>query len=129
MKRWPKPSVTRKPVCGRWVRTTDRLTGNLVIGSCTAIMTSRDLDPARFTPHCATINLTHDDVEKRWKALQAGEIFRVSKYLTEVYRNAMARGALECGYEIEYRANAKNKDRNVEIVGISRASFVTSTAR
>jgi hypothetical protein len=36
-------------------------------------------------------NLTYDGTEGRWKALQALEIYGCRAYLTEVYRNALAR--------------------------------------
>ena len=96
---------------------TDRATGNLVT-ACYFHSESRFLDPQLHT-HCATANLTYDEVEKRWKALQMGGIFQRTHYLTEVYRNELARGLQELGYEVEYRWNSKMTDRNVEIKGIS----------
>jgi conjugative relaxase-like TrwC/TraI family protein len=96
---------------------TDRVTGNLV-SACYFHSESRDIDPQLHT-HCATANLTYDSVEKRWKALQMSGIFRETHYLTEVYRNELARGLQEIGYEVEYRWNTKMTDRNVEIKGIS----------
>ncbi len=95
----------------------DRVTGNLVT-ACYFHQESRDIDPQLHT-HCATANLTYDGAEKRWKALQMGGIFRQTHYLTEVYRNELARGLQELGYEVEYRWNSKMTDRNVEIKGIS----------
>ena len=51
---------------------------------------SRELDPQLHT-HAVAANLTYDAIEKRWKALQASGIYERRAYLTEVYRNALAR--------------------------------------
>lgn len=70
----------------------DRTTGNLVL----AIYhhdTSRELDPQIHT-HAVAANLTYDGTEGRWKALQAAGIYDQRAYLTEVYRNRLARGAV-----------------------------------
>jgi conjugative relaxase-like TrwC/TraI family protein len=76
------------------------------------------IDPQLHT-HNPTANLTYDGVEKRWKALQMGTIFRQVHYLTEVYRNEYARSVREAGFEVEYRWNFKKTQRNMEIKGIS----------
>jgi conjugative relaxase-like TrwC/TraI family protein len=67
----------------------DRPTGNLTL----AVYhhdTSRELDPQLHT-HAVAANLTYDGTEGRWKALQASEIYERRAYLSEVYRNALAR--------------------------------------
>src|SRR5436309_15734658 len=95
----------------------DRPTGNLVI----AVYhhdTSRELDPQLHT-HAVAANLTYDGAEGRWKALQAWGIYERRSYLTEVYRNALAREVRQLGYEIENRRNAKGRDCGFEIRGIT----------
>ena len=97
----------------------DRTTGNLVI----AVYhhdTSRELDPQLHT-HAVASNMTWDGVEGRWKALQASDIYERRAYLTEVYRNALAREVGGLGYEIENRRDAKGRDAGFEIRGVSDA--------
>ena len=48
------------------------------------------LDPQLHT-HAVAANLTCGSVEGRWKALQASDIYDRRSYLSEVYRNALAR--------------------------------------
>ena len=94
----------------------NRTTGNLVI----AVYhhdTSRELDPQLHT-HAVAANLTYDGAEGRWKALQASGIYERRAYLTEVYRNALAREVRQLGYEIENRRNAKGRDCGFEIRGV-----------
>jgi conjugative relaxase-like TrwC/TraI family protein len=95
----------------------NRTTGNLVV----AVYhhdTSRELDPQLHT-HAVAANLTYDGAEGRWKALQASGIYEQRAYLTEVYRNALARKARSLGYEIEDRRSSKGKNLGFEIKGIS----------
>ncbi len=95
----------------------DRTTGNLAI----AVYhhdTSRELDPQLHT-HAVAANLTYDGVECRWKALQASGIYQRRAYLTEVYRNCLAREVRLLGYEIENRCDSRCRDRGFEIKGIS----------
>jgi conjugative relaxase-like TrwC/TraI family protein len=97
----------------------DSPTGNLVI----AVYhhdTSRELDPQLHT-HAVAANLTFDNLEGRWKALQASGIYERRSYLTEVYRNALAREVRLLGYEIESRRNGKGRDCGFEIRGIPDA--------
>src|SRR3984885_9727650 len=96
----------------------DRSTGNLAL----AVYhhdTSRELDPQLHT-HAVTANLTYDSKEGRWKALQASGIYERRAYLTEVYRNALAREVRALGYEIENQRNPKGIDNGFELKGISR---------
>src|SRR5215469_2650689 len=96
----------------------DRATGNLVM----AIYhhdTSRELDP-QLHAHAVAGNLTFDGAEGRWKALQASDIYERRAYLTEVYRNALARGVRALGYEIENRRDSKSRDCGFEIRGGSK---------
>jgi conjugative relaxase-like TrwC/TraI family protein len=96
----------------------DRTTGNLVL----AVYhhdTSRDLDPQLHT-HAVAANLTYDGAEGRWKALQASAIYERRAYLSEIYRNVLAREVRALGYEIDSRRDAKGRDRGFEIRGISQ---------
>src|ERR1700722_17968356 len=94
----------------------NRATGNLVL----AVYhhdTSRELDPQLHT-HAVAANLTFDGVEERWKALQAAEIYERRAYLSEVYRNALARQVRTLGYEIDTQRDTRGRDAGLEIRGI-----------
>jgi conjugative relaxase-like TrwC/TraI family protein len=95
----------------------DRTTANFVVASYRHD-TSRELDPQLHT-HAVAANLTYDGAEGRWKALQASGLYERRTYLTEVYRNALAREVRGFGYEIEPRRDAKGKDHGFEIRGVS----------
>ena len=43
----------------------------------------------------------------------------IVSYLTEVYRNALAREVRGLGYEIESRRDSKGRDHGLEIRGVS----------
>src|ERR1017187_10057209 len=95
----------------------NRITSNLVL----AVYhhdTSRELDPQIHT-HAVAANLTYDGTEGRWKALQASGIYERRAYLTEVYRNSLAREVRSLGYHVENRREAKGRDCGFEIRGIS----------
>src|SRR5580698_422759 len=95
----------------------NRATGNLVL----AVYhhdTSRELDPQLHT-HAVAANLTFDGAESRWKALQASDIYERRAYLSEVYRNALARQVRALGYEIENQRDARSRDLGFEIRGVS----------
>lgn len=81
--------------------------------------TSRDLDPQLHT-HAVAANLTYDGRENRWKALQASGIYERRAYLTEVYRNSLAREVRQLGYEIETCRDSRGRDSGFEIGGISK---------
>ena len=105
----------------------DRQTGNLVI----AVYhhdTSRELDP-QLHAHAVAANLTYDGTEGLWKALQASGIYERRSYLTEVYRNALAREVRSLGYDIENRRNAKGLDCGFEIRGIPDALLTRYSQR
>jgi conjugative relaxase-like TrwC/TraI family protein len=96
----------------------DRPTGNLAL----AVYhhdTSRELDPQLHT-HAVAANLTYDGTEGGWKALQASEIYERRAYLSEVYRNALAREVRALGYEIESQRDAKGRDGGFEIRGVTK---------
>src|SRR5215471_5547148 len=95
----------------------DRTTGNLIL----AVYhhdTSRELDPQLHT-HAVAANLTWDGVENRWKALQAFPIYERRAYLTEVYRNFLARQVRALGYEIHNSPKANGRDLGFEIRSVS----------
>jgi conjugative relaxase-like TrwC/TraI family protein len=96
----------------------DRQTGNLVIAAYTHD-SSRQLDPQLHT-HAVAANLSYDGMEGRWKALQASGIYERRAYITEVYRNELAREVRGLGYEIESQRNAKGVDNGFEIKGIPK---------
>ncbi len=105
----------------------DRTTGNLVL----AVYhhdTSRELDPQLHT-HAVAANLTYDGMEGRWKALQASGIYERRAYLTEIYRNALAREVRALGYEIRSRRDGKGRDGGFEIHGISEALLTKYSQR
>jgi conjugative relaxase-like TrwC/TraI family protein len=95
----------------------DRATANWIVAAYRHD-TSRELDPQLHT-HAVTANLTYDGVEGRWKALQASGLYERRAYLTEVYRNALAREVYGLGYEIETRRDSKGRDHGFEIRGVS----------
>jgi conjugative relaxase-like TrwC/TraI family protein len=94
----------------------NRATGNLIL----AVYhhdTSRELDPQLHT-HAVAANLTFDGAEGRWKALQASDIYERRAYLTEVYRNALAREVRMLGYEVDNQRDAKGRDSGFQIRGV-----------
>ncbi|MGP0071197.1 MAG: MobF family relaxase [Bryobacteraceae bacterium] len=96
----------------------DRPTGNMAL----AVYhhdTSRELDPQLHT-HAVAANLTYDGTEGRWKALQASEMYERRAYLSEVYRNALAREVRALGYEIESQRDSKGHDAGFEIRGVPK---------
>lgn len=95
----------------------DRTTGNLAV----AVYhhdSSRELDPQIHT-HAVAANLTYDNEEGRWKALQASGIYERRAYLTEIYRNSLACQLRQLGYEIDNRRDDRGRDCGFEIKGIS----------
>jgi conjugative relaxase-like TrwC/TraI family protein len=74
---------------------------------------SRALDP-HLHSHAFIFNVTRSDSKSgRLLALEPSNIFERTKYLTEVYRNALAREVRQLGYQIERRSNG------FELAGIS----------
>lgn len=105
----------------------DRMTGNLAL----AVYhhdTSRELDP-QLHSHAVAANLTYDGAEDRWKALQASGIYERRTYLTEVYRNSLAREVQSLGYEIENRRGDKGRDAGFEIRGVSQELLTNYSQR
>jgi conjugative relaxase-like TrwC/TraI family protein len=96
----------------------NRQTGNLVIAAYTHD-SSRQLDPQIHT-HAVAANLSFDGTEGRWKALQASGLYERRAYLTEVYRNELAKEVRSLGYEIESKRTSKGEDNGFEIKGVSK---------
>lgn len=88
----------------------ERLTGNLV-GAAFRHDTSRELDPHLHT-HCVVLNATFDPVERRWKALQAGGMYRAQKLAEAVYYHQLSNGLVALGYAVE------RNTRDFEIKGV-----------
>lgn len=62
--------------------------------------TSRANDPQLHT-HNVIFNVSWDPVENRFKALESFAMYERSKFITEVYRNELAKEVRSLGYEIE----------------------------
>ncbi len=74
---------------------------------------SRALDP-HLHSHAFIFNVTRSSSKSdRLLALESSNIFERTKYLTEVYRNALAREVRQLGYVIERRTNG------FELAGVS----------
>jgi conjugative relaxase-like TrwC/TraI family protein len=74
---------------------------------------SRALDP-HLHSHAFIFNVTRSDSKGgQLLALESSAIFERTKYLTEVYRNALAREVQRLGYQIERRPNG------FELAGVS----------
>ncbi len=100
----------------KWGANENRETSNLVMARYEHD-TSRQLDPQLHT-HLVAGNLTYDGVEGKWKALQASDIYEQREYLTEVYRNSLAREVMKLGYHIEDHAR-HGQDNGFGIQGIT----------
>jgi conjugative relaxase-like TrwC/TraI family protein len=77
----------------------DRMTGNMVAAVVTHDA-SRSLDPQLHT-HLCVMNVTYDDVEKRWKGVQPSNFYRFQSYFREVSYNKLAQRMKDGGYELE----------------------------
>jgi ATP-dependent exoDNAse (exonuclease V) alpha subunit len=110
-----KHSATRIRLAGL---NENRTTGNWIVAAYTHD-TSRELDPQLHT-HAVAANLTYDGVEGRWKALQASGLYERRSYLTEVYRNALAREVRALGYGMESHHDVRGRDKGFEIAGVSQ---------
>lgn len=96
----------------------NRTTGNWIVAAYRHD-TSRELDPQLHT-HAVAANLSYDGLEGRWKALQASGLYERRAYLTEVYRNSLAREVRSIGYEIESRRDSRGRDLGFEISGVPK---------
>ena len=94
-------------------------TAPLEIWSWPCIITTPAVSWTRNYTHAVAANLSFDGAEGRWKALQASDIYERRAYLTEVYRNALAREVRALGYQIDNRRDSKGRDSGFEIRGVS----------
>src|SRR5579863_3868374 len=92
-------AVTETRVRGSGRRDEDRITGNMVAAVVTHDA-SRGLDPQLHT-HLCVMNVTYDEVEKRWKGVQPSNFYRYQSFFREVSYNKLARRMREGGYELE----------------------------
>src|SRR5450755_3817089 len=97
-----------------------RITSNMVIARYNHD-TSRELDP-QIHSHLVAANLSYDGAEGRWKTLAAYDIYQRVEYLTEVYRNALAREIARLGYRIVDRFE-HGKDLGFGIAGIEESTL------
>ena len=102
-------------------RDESRLTGNLA-AAVFEHFSSRANDP-QWHVHCIIPNVTWDAEEGRFKALQAGGLYRGSGMLTEVFRTTVQRKLREIGYE-----TVRTK-KGVEIVGVAPEVIKTFSKR
>ena len=98
----------------------NRATGNWVVAAYTHD-TSRELDPQLHT-HAVAANLTYDGTEGRWKALQASGLYERRSYLTEVYRNALAREVRALVTKLKTVATLPEKIRDLKSPACPRKS-------
>ncbi len=80
---------------------TVRKTGSVLCSSVTHT-TSRANDP-QLHSHNLFFNVTWDQVEQKYKALEAHQIYDKANYFTEIYRHVLAKKVRELGYEIEHQ--------------------------
>lgn len=84
---------------------------------------SRALDP-HLHSHAFIFNVTRSNSKaSRLLALESSDIFAKTTYLTEVYRNALARQVQQLGYGIESR------DHGFELAGVAPALLVRFSKR
>jgi conjugative relaxase-like TrwC/TraI family protein len=100
---------------------TIRKTGNFLAASVTHT-TSRANDP-QLHSHNLIFNVTWDETEGKFKALEAYEIYNNLEFFTENYRNHLAKKVRELGYEIE---KAKH---GWELKGVSKEICTTFSKR
>jgi conjugative relaxase-like TrwC/TraI family protein len=111
-------------------RNEDRITGNLAI-AIYRHHAGRALQ-CQLHSHAVAFNLTFDNAENRWKALQARGIYDAASFLTEVYRAKLARLVQEMGYEIERNIDGAGKDLGWELKAVApeiRAAYSESKSK
>lgn len=97
----------------------DRITGNLVWGK----FTHEDARPVNGLPdphlhqHVFVFNSTYDQVEKKWKAAQFGDIKADGQYFETLYHSRLANNLVDAGYGIERNKNG------FEIKGFERSTI------
>ena len=103
----------------------DRHTGNMVY-STFIHTTSRDVngvpDP-QLHAHNTVFNLTYDNTEDRWKALQMRKAFKYQGYYTAYFRTQLANRLQSLGYDVRRTRNG------FEVEGIDRETIETFSRR
>jgi conjugative relaxase-like TrwC/TraI family protein len=97
-------------------RDEDRMTGNLIWAEFIHF-TARPVDgipDPHLHAHCFVFNATLDPVERRWKALQLGDVKADAAYYEAAFRMRLAEALQKLGYQIELVGGS------FEIGGISR---------
>ncbi|HPI39358.1 MAG TPA: MobF family relaxase [Pseudobdellovibrionaceae bacterium] len=92
--------------------------------------TSRSHDPQLHT-HNVIFNVTFDQEENRYKAIECFSMYERSNYITEVYRNELAREVISLGYEIEkvkHGWEIKGVDKSICELFSKRSSDIKETA-
>ena len=103
-----------------------RFTGNLIAAEF-GHDTSRALDP-QLHNHYVVMPATWNEERQRWMALEAREIYEQTKYLTEIYRNELAKEVGRLGYEIERREHGWEIKGVEPLERFSQRSAVRDTA-
>jgi len=103
-----------------------RFTGNLIAAEF-GHDTSRALDP-QLHNHYVVMPATWNEERQRWMALEARELYEQTKYLTEVYRNELAKEVGRLGYEIERRGHGWEIKGVESLERFSQRSAVRDTA-
>lgn len=97
---------------------TDRITGNMIWAEHIH-RTTRPVDgipDPQLHCHATAFNATFDSVERKWKAIQLGDVVRDKGYYQAAFHSRLAGKLAELGYGIE-------KDgRSFRIAGIDRAT-------
>ncbi len=76
---------------------------------------SRELEP-QLHSHCVIMNMTQG-ADKKWRALEMGEMFKNQLYIGQVYRNELAKELTTLGYKIDVTERSKGL---FEIAGVKR---------
>lgn len=76
---------------------------------------SRELEP-QLHSHCVIMNMTQGS-DKKWRALEMGEMFKNQLYIGQVYRNELAKELTTLGYKIDVTERSKGL---FEIAGVKR---------
>lgn len=99
------------------------LTGNLVYATVTH-ETSRKGDP-NIHDHAVVANATYHEPSGQWRAVESLPMFKHIKFMGEMYRQEMAKGAMALGYDIE----TNRKDGTFELAGFSKDQLTVFSKR
>lgn len=68
--------------------------------------TSRNADP-QLHSHCVIANVTRDPETGAWRSIDSREIYAAQAEANAIYMNALAHGAREAGYTVDWSVNAQ----------------------